>query len=260
MFNRANGDTDGGTSAFPASSYNFHNEWGPTSFDVRHRLFLFGTVNAPLGIMLAPFVTASSGQPFNIIVGRDLNGDSILNDRPAFATNAAAAGAVTTQWGIFNLNPGPGDQIIPRNYGRGPGQFSVNLRLMRTWGFGKKGESGPGANYSPGEGGGGGGGGSRGGGGGGRGGGMMGGMGGMGGRGGGGRGGMFGPASTGKRYNLTFSVSARNLLNRVNLSAPVGNLGSTFFGESTSLASGGGPGGGSAAANRRLDLQLRFTF
>ena len=260
MFNRANGDTDGGTSAFPASSYNFHNEWGPTSFDMRHRLFLFGTVNAPLGIMLAPFVTASSGQPFNIIVGRDLNGDSILNDRPAFATSASAAGAVTTPWGIFNLNPGPGDQIIPRNYGRGPAQFSVNLRLMRTWGFGKKGESGPGANYSPGEGGGGGGGGPRGGGGGGRGGGMMGGMGGMGGRGGGGRGGMFGPASTGKRYNLTFSVSARNMLNRVNLSAPVGNLGSTFFGESTSLAAGGGPGGSSAAANRRIDLQLRFTF
>ena len=242
MFNHANGDTDGSASAFPANSYDFHNEWGPTSFDVRHRLFLGGSVNAPRGIMLSPFVTASSGQPFNIIVGRDLNGDTILNDRPAFATNASAAGVVTTPWGIFNLNPGAGDQIIPRNYGRGPGQFSVNMRLSRTWGFGKKGESGPGVNNTPGGGGGH------------RGGGMM------GGRGGGGHGGMFGPASTGQRFNLTFSLSAHNLLNRVNLAAPVGNLSSTFFGESTMLAGGFGPGGGSAAANRRIDMQLRFTF
>jgi hypothetical protein len=249
MLNYANGDTDGGSSSFPASAYNFHSEWGPTSFDVRQRLFLGGSVNAPFGIMLAPFITASSGLPFNIVVGRDINGDTVLNDRPAFATNASAAGVVTTPWGIFNINPGSGDQIIPRNYGRGPAQFNVNMRLMRTWGFGKKGESGPG-DFGPG-------GGGRGG----RGpGGMMGGPGMMGGRGGMGRGGPFGATSTGKRFNLTFSISARNLFNRVNLATPVGNLSSTFFGESTSLASGFGSMGSSVASNRRIDMQLRFTF
>jgi len=66
----------------------------------------------------------------------------------------------------------------------------------------------------------------------------------------------------GKKRNLTLSISARNLLNHVNLAAPVGNLSSTLFGESISTAGGGfGPGGGaSASANRRIDLSLRFTF
>ena len=87
---------------------------------------------------------------------------------------------------------------------------------------------------------------------------MMGGMGGP--RGRGGPGGMFGDASTGKRFNITLSASARNLFNRVNLAPPNGNLSSLLFGDSLSLAGGMGPGGNSAAANRRLDFQLRFTF
>ena len=73
---------------------------------------------------------------------------------------------------------------------------------------------------------------------------------------------MFGGgASTGKRYNLTLSVSARNLFNHVNLTPPIGTLSSPFFGESLSLAGGGfGPGGNGASSNRRLDLSLRFSF
>ncbi|MBX5495918.1 MAG: hypothetical protein IRZ15_11345, partial [Bryobacteraceae bacterium] len=65
---------------------------------------------------------------------------------------------------------------------------------------------------------------------------------------------------TGRRYNLTLALAVRNLFNRVNLSTPVGNLSSPLFGESTSLSSGFGPMGASAASNRRLDLQLRFSF
>lgn len=80
--------------------------------------------------------------------------------------------------------------------------------------------------------------------------------------GGGGRGaagGFFG-ASTGKRYNLTLSIQARNLLNTVNPAAPNGNLSSPLFGVSTQLAGFFGPGGGGAAGNRRVELQLRFSF
>jgi len=69
---------------------------------------------------------------------------------------------------------------------------------------------------------------------------------------------MFGSADTGKRYNLTLSVSARNLLNYVNLASPDGNLSSPYFGQSLALASGFG--GGNSVYNRRIDLQLRFTF
>jgi hypothetical protein len=103
-----------------------------------------------------------------------------------------------------------------------------------------------------------------------------GGRGGGGGFGGGGGGpfGGFGGGSTGKKYNLTATISARNAFNHVNYSSPVGTLNSPFFGESLSSAGGGmggGPGGGGAggagggfgggaAGNRKVELQLRFTF
>ena len=76
---------------------------------------------------------------------------------------------------------------------------------------------------------------------------------------------MFGGGGTaGKKYSLTASVQASNVLNHTNLGAPVGNLSSPFFGESISLAQGfGPPGGGSGGSptyNRKVTLQLRFTF
>lgn len=245
MLNYAKGDTDG-VNTFPANSYDLHTEWGSTAFDVRHRLFLGGSVNAPLKLAFSPFITASSGMPFNIITGRDNNRDTIFNDRPAFAANPSAPGVIVTPWGAFNPTPQPGDTIIPRNFGRGPAQFSINLRVSRTWGFGeRRGSGGAGDSGMP-----------------------------MGGRGRGGPGGpmmggmgrprmgpgMFGDASTGKRFNITLSASARNLLNHENFAPPNGNLSSLLFGESLSLAGGFGPMGSSASSNRRLDFQLRFSF
>ena len=52
---------------------------------------------------------------------------------------------------------------------------------------------------------------------------------------------MFG-ANSGKKYNLTLSLSARNALNHPNYAAPSGDLSSPFFGRSLSLA-GFGPFG-----------------
>jgi len=79
-------------------------------------------------------------------------------------------------------------------------------------------------------------------------------------RGGGGmRGGMFGGSSSGKKYNLTFSLSANNVLNHANFAAPSGDLSSPYFGEYRSLA-GFGPMGGASTYNRRIDLQMRFSF
>jgi hypothetical protein len=69
---------------------------------------------------------------------------------------------------------------------------------------------------------------------------------------------MFGGGTpTNNKYNLTFSVNARNLFNNVNFGAPIGNLGSPLFGEANSLA---GQPYSSPTANRRIDLQLQFTF
>ena len=33
-------------------------------------------------------------------------------------------------------NPTPDETILPRNFGRGPGSVTVNMRLSKTFGFG----------------------------------------------------------------------------------------------------------------------------
>lgn len=250
--NRARSDTDGAGS-FPSNQYDLSTEYGRAVFDVRHRAFIGGSIETLFGIRVNPFITASSGRPFNITIGRDLNGDSLFNARPAFATDLSRASVVYTPYGVFDTNPLPGQAIIPRNYGDGPGQFSVNLRVSRTFGFGERstsarGPSGAGGRLERGPHGG-----------------PPGGAGGAGGPrgdvGGAGRGPggifVFGKGAATRRYSLTFSASARNLFNRVNFAPPIGNLSSPLFGTSNAIASGFG---GTATANRRLELQLRFSF
>ena len=196
---------------------------------------------APLGLRFSPFIVAATGRPFDITIGRDLNGDSLFNDRPAIATDPSAPGVVSTLYGLFNASPAPGAAIIPRNYGDGPGMFSVNLRLSRTFGFGEPTSSaaGPGGGFPSG-------------------GLMVGGPRGGGHRGGGPRGGgPFGDALTNHRYNVTLGLSARNLFNTVNLAPPVGNLTSPLFGTSNALAGGFF---NTPTANRRIEMQLRFSF
>jgi hypothetical protein len=125
---------------------------------------------------------------------------------------------------------------------------NVNLRLSKTIGLGPKIENDNTRNRGAG---GGGGGGDRGGERGGGGPGMRGpGMAGM--------GAIFGNAGTPHRYNLTISANARNILNYVNASAPVGNINSPLFGRSNALSSFFG--GGNVDYNRRIDLQLQFSF
>ena len=246
-YGRAYSNTDT-YAAFPADQYNLSQEYGRSSFDIRHKVFFGGSLAMKYGLQLSPFLIFNSGRPFNITIGRDLNGDLLFTDRPSFAPASACGqtNIVCTSFGDFNLNPAPGAALIPRNYGNGPSFFTLNLRLAKTWGFGEQ-TSRPS---------GGGGGGGRGGGGGGdhyhgSPGNLFG--------GGGGRGSMFGGGGNGQRYQLTLSVMARNLLNTVNDADYVGNLASPYFGRANSLYTGFG----AAAAmtnNRRLELGLRFTF
>ena len=232
-----------GAGSFPMNSYDIAADYGRAAFDVRHRVFLGGTIGLARGFRLSPFMMASSGSPYNISVGQDLNGDSIFNDRPGVVSpGTAGPNVVATSLGTFDLNPLSGETILGPNFAEGPGQFSLNMRLAKTFGFGeKKGETGGGGF------------------GGGRGGGPRGE--GLGGRGlsggGGGGGGFWGGQPTNRRYNLEFSLMAHNVFNFVNLATPVGNLTSPLFGKSNSIAGGFFS---SQAANRRLDLMMRFTF
>ncbi|MGE0866367.1 MAG: TonB-dependent receptor, partial [Vicinamibacterales bacterium] len=58
-------------------------ELAPSLNDRRHVLAINGLVRAPLAIDLVPILLLSSGQPLNVTTGRDDNGDTIFNDRPA---------------------------------------------------------------------------------------------------------------------------------------------------------------------------------
>ncbi|HEY0378241.1 MAG TPA: carboxypeptidase regulatory-like domain-containing protein [Pyrinomonadaceae bacterium] len=242
---------------YPSNSYDLDSDYGRVAFFPRHSFFFGGTLGIPkLNIALNPFIIARTGQFFNITTGRDTNGDRLFLERPAFAdAQTSAAELRSTPYGDFDINPKPGQIIIPRNYGEGPGFFAVNLGVSRTFGFGEL----PGASAA-----------AAGGGGGPRGGGGVGGPGGGGQRAaGGGGGGQRGPGGPGagpggagsdKRYNLTFSLNFQNLLNRTNLAPPVGNLNSPFFGESTRTLGGFGQGGNPAAGNRRVTATIRFNF
>ncbi len=253
MLNFANADTSG-ASYFPSNQSNPKADYGRANFDVRNRFLLGGNLQGPYGVSFSPMLVADSGAPFNITIGTDQTGDNQFNARPAFATSASAD-TMTTSYGTFDLDPAWNAQEIPYNYGTGPGQLSMNLRVSRSFGIGPRVTGGSATGGGPG-GPGGPGGGPRGGGG-------PGGPGGMGGGlGPGGLSGSGGPArmdqqSVPRKYALNFSAMARNVFNNVNLAQPVGELESPLFGKSNALSGGFFS---SASANRSIDMQVSFTF
>ena len=79
-----------------------------------------------------------SGTRFNITTGRDSNGDGIYSERPAFAADPNKAGVVKTKYGLLDPNPTLGDNIIPRNLGRGPGNFNFDIFLTKSFLFNRE--------------------------------------------------------------------------------------------------------------------------
>jgi len=254
--NYANSDPIGSTnngiysSNFPSDQQNIHLDYGRAAFAIRDRLFFGGSVALPRGFRLSPFMVFNSGTPYNVTVPQDLAGDLQFNVRPAFAPNptgACVSVLATCHYYIPTANFSPYNQI-PINYLTGPDQFTLNLRLAKTIGFGPEAKGGGQQPGGPPGGGPRGGGGPGGGGGG-----------GMVGFGRGPGGGLFGPPSTSRRYNLTFSVNARNVFNRVNAGTPIGvwTPDSETFGKSVALA--GGPFS-TGPASRKIELQAMFSF
>lgn len=98
-----------GALSLPADEGNLAAEWGRAPGDARHRFF--GLVNGrPFkGVSVSSLISAQSSTPFDITTGRDDNGDSLLNDRPAGVT---------------------------RNTGVAPGRFNVDLRIGWSRSFG----------------------------------------------------------------------------------------------------------------------------
>jgi hypothetical protein len=208
----------------PADPYNLRAEWGPSAFtDVRHRAILMPNIPMPKQIVINPILMVSSGTPYNISIGRDLNGDTINAERPSLAAGTAAANCIGNTlkyepgFGCFNLNPAPGTAIT-RNFAHGPNAINVvMLRVARTWTIGGKEKPGAAGGPRPPAGGG-----TV----------MVTGPGGttvaapaalvnM---------GMPGSGGGPRRYNLIVSAQATNPLNHVTYSAPSGDLSSPYFG------------------------------
>ncbi|HLK68972.1 MAG TPA: carboxypeptidase regulatory-like domain-containing protein [Bryobacteraceae bacterium] len=261
----------------PSDPYNFGLDWGRSTLDRRHNFILIGNIVAPLGLRLSPFVTLRSGQPYDVLSGEDLYGDTLTNARASFVSSTAcgnvvrSADSVCSPFGTFTTtyNVANPSNLVPRNYLTMPGLVSVNMRISRTFGFGGgKKNARPdqqGFGMPPG--------GMMGMGGGGRGPGGPGGGGPPGGGMGGPMGMMGGGGSTEHPYNVTLSLNVENVFNHVNPGGYQGIITSPYFLQATSVNTGfggGGPGGGGpggpggfgggAANNRRVQLSVRFTF
>jgi hypothetical protein len=190
-------------------------------------------------IRLSPFFVIQSGAPFDITSGSDPYATTLFTARPGIPTDSSKPGLIETQYGLLDPEPAAGEQILSRNYGRGPGQIAMNLRIGKTFGFGgEKGgrksadagaaqTAGNPANAATGR----------------------------------GLGGLIGAQPTSRRYNLIVSMSIRNLLNHTNPGPINGDITSPLFGRANQMAGNtNGEGFSENANNRRLELQIRFTF
>jgi hypothetical protein len=228
-----------GANSFPSNPYNVMEDYGRADFDARQHFFFGGSIALPHAIQVSPFLVASAGRPYNIELSQDLNGSTVLNQRPAFASSLSnPVNVVTTSAGAFDTVPVNGETLVPYNYLDGPGSFSLHLRLTKTFGFGRErseneeGEK-PAAAAAHGK-------------------------------------KKSQPQATDKRYQVTFGVAARNVLNKVNKGTPSAILdpphpdstaqntllpasASPFFGISNSLSN-------SSTANRTIYLSAAFSF
>lgn len=238
VLNYARSDTDG-LGTFPAKPYDFTGEYGPAATDVRHRFTFNGTINTKWNFRLSPFVIIQSGPPFDITIGRDLYGTTLFNARPGIATDPTKPGLIQTTYGLLDPNPTLNQPTLTRNFGRGPGQLMVNLRLQKIFEFGRGENSGAASTGQPGSG-------PR-----------------------TGTPGVFTPtAGTGgsasrsapHRYSLSISMSIRNIINHTNPGPIIGNITSPLFGQANQPSDAGGFGFSESANNRRFELQTRLTF
>jgi hypothetical protein len=105
--------------ALPANNYDLAAEWGPSSRDIRHRVFSFLAFPLPKKLRGSIMTQVQSASPYTVITGVDTNGDTVLNDRP---------------------------EGVGRNSARGSATWNMNARLSRTFSFGppRQTEGGPG--------------------------------------------------------------------------------------------------------------------
>jgi hypothetical protein len=209
----------------PADHYNLRAEYTRAFGDVRHRINIGPTFPIPFKMMVNTLFIYSSGAVYNITTGLpDPSGDGSAVQRPALVnlpanTCTGATLRYVSEFGCFDLQPAPGTRTIPKNFGRGPGNANMTLRLSRTWDLIKK-ESAGGAN--------------------------------------GVAAGPAPSGAAAAKYHVTLSAYAINPLNHPNFAQPNGNLTSPFFGKPLSLQGTFSPGNATYNRKVTFQVQLTF--
>ncbi len=133
----------------PLVAGDFRRERALSLMDARHRLAVSGYYEFPNWLWrmnLAGTFNFASARPFNIGAnGNDRNLDDVDNDRPNFsgdpdAINWRRPGASLKELLAegFTLPPIGSVGNLPRNAGRGPNSYTLNLRLSREFRFAEK--------------------------------------------------------------------------------------------------------------------------
>jgi hypothetical protein len=131
---------------FPQNSRNPDAEWGPSSFDIRHRLTLTGLLALPEGnrwtrkMQIAAIATMHTGQPFTPILRFDnsntgnTGGSTAGSDRPNVVGNPQLSDPSAQLWfntSAFVVPPQYTFGNAGRNSVRGPGYESFDLAVSK---------------------------------------------------------------------------------------------------------------------------------
>jgi hypothetical protein len=91
---RQENDADGALS-LPASSYDLAAEWGPSAGIPRHIFSAMASSTLFKNLRVSLAASGRSGTPYNVTTGRDDNGDTVFNDRPAGVGRNSRIGSTT---------------------------------------------------------------------------------------------------------------------------------------------------------------------
>ncbi len=128
----------------------FNSEFTRSLIDRRHKLRFSGTLELPgwLGkLRMSPILRIESGRPFNISIGGDdRNLDDVSNDRPNYSgdlskiiwhhPNDPFPRDIFDNLSLAPIGSGGGN--LPRNAGRGPVLFDLDLNISREFRAGER--------------------------------------------------------------------------------------------------------------------------
>jgi hypothetical protein len=114
----------------PQSSYSNRGEVSRADWAADNAVYASGALHLPYKLEGSWILDARNGQPYNIAIGTDVNGDGDFHDRPSYAL-APGPGVYSTRFGLLTTNTVNGD--VPRNLGRMPATLHLDTNLSRVF-------------------------------------------------------------------------------------------------------------------------------